>query len=652
MNPLITTTLARPLAGGESDLLLSCGRMILSGVAKGVLVLHPSGRIAYANEAAEVLIGKTNADLAGAELASIFQEDPASSHRASGTSRGKLLLHGGTSLPVRLDTRQVQTAGGHQCGSIVTLDDISDLLQMDEYVKQALHCDSVTGLPRGETLAGPIELARLNFHTTGRSFALLEINIDQFRRVNESLGHEAADDALREIARRLAKNVAVDDVLTRSKSTTFTLLLTNCTSQANALSRADAVLAAFKDPFRFGPYCTQITASIGVSYSRPGTLGSEGMMTEAKLAVRRCKALGGNRVVCFEDSMADWHSHAVQMESQMQSALTNEEFYVVYQPQVCCQTGRLVGVESLLRWQSPTSGLIMPNTFIPAAEASGLIVALGEWCLRTACKEMVSLQQQLGYPVRLAVNISPKQIYAAGFADFIRNTLQETGLQPDLLELEITEGVLMSHEDEALKAISSLQELGISVAMDDFGIGFSNLSYITRFKIDRLKIDRSFIMRCPEDHNSRMITTSLVFLAKSLGIEVVAEGRRKRRSRPPCLRNSGATWRRATSTRARPRRLKSLPWRQKPASLRRPSPRHRRKPQRRPSLSPQLGMPLCRRRQIRLRAQLSARSPASSRAPTQTRSRHRTPMETRAQPRQKFQTPLHSQRGTPSRTPR
>jgi EAL domain-containing protein (putative c-di-GMP-specific phosphodiesterase class I) len=208
----------------------------------------------------------------------------------------------------------------------------------------------------------------------------------------------------------------------------------------------------------------------------------------------------------------------------MQTALANEEFYVVYQPQVCCQTGRLIGVESLLRWKSPTSGLIMPGTFIPAAEESGLIVQLGEWCLRAAAKEVVSLQRELGYPVRLAVNVSPKQIYSSRFKDFVHETLRETGLAPEMLELEITENLLVSHEEEAVKAINSLQELGISLAMDDFGMGFSNLSYINRFKINRLKIDRSFISRCPEDHNSRMITTSLVFLAKSLGMEVVAEG--------------------------------------------------------------------------------------------------------------------------------
>ena len=531
LGEIVTTPITLPETRSvvdDQDLLLTCGQMLLSGIASSVLVLRPSGQIAFANKAAEVMIGRTTADLAGLQLSSLFKDDVPSSQPAShtgiGTKRGRLSIRGDAQLPVRIDIRPVQTGSNGPQGSVVTIEDLSDLLQMDEYVKQMQQCDTLTGLPKEETLTSVVEAALMQLHTTGQSFALLELNVDQFRRIRESLGHDAAADALREIAARLIKTIRKGDVVTRSNTDAFTILLTSCTSREDALTRADAVLGAFKEPFRFGLYCTNVTASIGMSFAQPGIVAASTLFTEAELAIRRCKALGGNRVVCFEPTMADWRSHAVQIESQMQSALSKEEFYVLYQPQVCCQTGRLVGVESLLRWQSPLNGLVMPSTFIPAAEESGLIVQLGEWCLRTACNEMVSLQQQLGYPIRLAVNVSPKQIHSPGFKEFVRRTLEETGLCPELLELEITEGLLISHEEEALKAIHTIQELGVSIAMDDFGMGFSNLSYINRFKIDRLKIDRSFISRCPDDHSSRMITTSLVLLAKSLGIEVVAEG--------------------------------------------------------------------------------------------------------------------------------
>ena len=222
--------------------------------------------------------------------------------------------------------------------------------------------------------------------------------------------------------------------------------------------------------------------------------------------------------------MADWHSTAIQMESRMQTALERGEFFVVYQPQICLKTGKLKGIEALLRWNSPTDGLIVPNSFIPIAEETGMIVPLGEWCLRTACREAVGLQERLGYPITLAVNISPKQARAQGFREVVQSALESSGLKPEFLEVEITEGLLISHEDEALRLIADLQKLGVSVAMDDFGMGFSNLSYITRFRVDRLKIDRSFVGRCTDDRSSKMITTSILFLAKSLGIEVVAEG--------------------------------------------------------------------------------------------------------------------------------
>ncbi|MFN2974435.1 putative bifunctional diguanylate cyclase/phosphodiesterase [Terriglobus aquaticus] len=529
MNALASPAHSRPSSAEQNDdLLLLCSQTLLSGIASSILVLRTSGHIAFANKAAEAMIGRSSAELAGLHLSALFMEEAEtrqpSPESESTTRRGRLVVPGRVDLPVRINVRSLDGGTGNLQGSVVTVEDMSDLLQMDEFVKQMLRCDPLTGLPREETLAEAMEAALMQLHTAGRSFALLELNLDQFRRIKESLGNDAASGALREVATRLSKAVHKGDVVSRNTADAFTILLTNCSSEQEALDRAHIVLEACRQPFRFGPYSTSVTASIGMSYSRPGTVSTSGFATEAELALRRCKAMGGNRVVSFEPSMADWHSHAVQMESQMQTALANEEFYVVYQPQVCCQTGRLIGVESLLRWKSPTSGLIMPGTFIPAAEESGLIVQLGEWCLRAAAKEVAGLQQQLGYPVRLAVNVSPKQIYSPGFKDMVRRTLEESGLSPETLELEITESLLVSHEEEAVKAINSLQELGISLAMDDFGMGFSNLSYINRFKIDRLKIDRSFISRCPEDHNSRMITTSLVFLAKSLGMEVVAEG--------------------------------------------------------------------------------------------------------------------------------
>lgn len=479
------------------------------------------------------MLGRSSEALEGVAFSTIFEpdeEDGAAfvSRRQSGAKstrlKGKLLCHNGLSLPVRVSRRPMQDLDGVTIGEVVTIEDLSDSLQMSEYVHLMAHHDLPTGLPKIEAVRGKVDAAIRKLHASGVPFAMVEIGLDDFRRINESLGHFAGDRALYEIGRRIASSLGPEDVLARSAGDGFIILFPDCLTQEEAVRRASDLLRNFDEPFQVDEYCVRISAGLGVSFAAGDKVTQTSLFTECELALRRSKSLGGSRVLCFEPGMAMWHSSSVQMEYQMQEAIEREEFFVVYQPQICLKTGRLMGVEALLRWNSPANGLVMPNSFIPFAEETGLIVQLGEWCLRTACREVVQLQQRLGYPITLAVNVSPKQARAKGFRAAVQNALTESGLDPKYLEVEITEGLLISNEDQALRMIATLQEMGVSVAMDDFGMGFSNLGYITRFKVDRLKIDRSFVGRCTTDRSSKMITISILFLAKSLGIQVVAEG--------------------------------------------------------------------------------------------------------------------------------
>ena len=527
-----------PAPGLSAALLHASSRILFRSICSSLLLVSPDGRVHFANQSAEELLGCSSDALAGVHFESLCEPEDELANVSVGTRvytgapgatrtatrRVKLLCSNGLKLPARVNMRAVQDETGEEIGHVVTIEDLSDYVQMSEYVDLMAHHDLQTGLPKMATILSRVDQAILRLHGSGMSFALVQIGIDHFRRINESLGHDAGNTALREIGKRLCTKLECTDVLTRSSGDGFVALFTECPTQEEAMRRASEMMRTFAEPFKINDYCVRITASFGMSYGKGCKVTQNSSFTECEMALRRSKSLGGNHVTCFDPTMADWHSMAVQMESEMQTAMDNEEYFVVYQPQICLKTGKLKGIEALLRWNSPTRGLVAPNSFIPLAEETGMIVQLGEWCLRTACKEAVELQKRLGYPITLAVNVSPKQARAKGFRDVVQSALEDSGLQPGCLEVEITEGLLISHEDEALVFIASLQELGVSVAMDDFGMGFSNLSYITRFRVDRLKIDRSFVGRCTEDQSSKMVTTSILFLAKSLGIEVVAEG--------------------------------------------------------------------------------------------------------------------------------
>lgn len=522
----------------SADLLHASSRVLFRSVCSSLLVVSPHGQIMFANDAAESMIGCSSDEMTGRAFNSLFlpeSEDADSAPEcltpaiAMGTLRtrrtmGALLCNNGANLPVRVNIRSMMDESGEVFGDVITVEDLSDYMQMSEYVTAMAHHDLQTGLPKSEAILSKIDAAIQRLQTSDVSFALAEIGVDHLRRINESVGHAAGDKVLREVGKRLEANLGKDGMLTRSAGAGFIALFTECSSQEAAMERASALLRGFREPFQVEDYVVRLTASLGMSFATKGKVSQQSIRAEAELALRRSKSLGGNQVTSFGPEMADWHSRAVQTESKMQLALEREEFFVVYQPQICLKTGKLTGVEALLRWKSAEDGLIMPNDFIPVAEETGMIIQLGEWCLRKACRDVAALQKRLGYPVMLAVNVSPKQARDEKFCEVVEGALEASGLPRNCLEVEITEGLLISHEDEALQVIANLQKMGISVAMDDFGTGFCNLGYITRFKVDRLKIDRSFIRGCVEDRNSTMITTSIMFLAKSLGIQVVAEG--------------------------------------------------------------------------------------------------------------------------------
>jgi diguanylate cyclase (GGDEF)-like protein len=349
------------------------------------------------------------------------------------------------------------------------------------------------------------------------------VDLDNFKRVNDSLGHQAGDMVLCEISKRLKACIRKSDTVARMGGDEFVILLPDLHSVADAQDICQKLLASVAKPIRVGGHNIVVTASVGISLF-PDCKDVDALFKNADLAMYTVKARGRNGSEIYTPELAIPGLERLQMESALRGALDAGEFEIVYQPQVSFADNKMLGVEALLRWNSQAFGSVPPTTFIPIAEEVGLIVPIGEWVLNEACKEIAALQNRLGVECSVAVNISPRQFQLRDFPAMVENALLASGLKPHQLELEITEQLLMVDSEESLEIMQRVRKLGVRFAIDDFGTGFSNMGYITRFAVDRLKIDRSFISRCDVDGTSRAVTSAIIAMAHSLDIEVIAEG--------------------------------------------------------------------------------------------------------------------------------
>jgi diguanylate cyclase (GGDEF)-like protein len=395
--------------------------------------------------------------------------------------------------------------------------------QAEKKIRHMAYNDLLTGLPNRalffEQLGRHIEQARM----AGESVAVLFLDLDRFKNVNDSLGHDVGDQLLVMVAQRLRRSVRNADCVARLGGDEFTVVLSHLTSPNAAVSVAQNICRALSTPFEINGQDIFVSTSVGISmYPHDGTdVGT--LLKHADTAMYRAKK-NSNGFQFFEASMELAISENVRLENDLRRALDRHELDVFYQPQVGVGDGRIVGMEALARWRHPTRGMVPPSDFIPLAEETGLIALLGEWVLRTACLQLRDWMQS-GLPqMRLAVNVSVRQVLQKDFAATVEKVLTETGVPADLLELEITESTLMEHAQHTLQALHRLRELGVRLSIDDFGTGYSSLSYLKRFPVDIIKIDRSFVRDVPHDADDAAIVTGIIALAHSLRLQVVAEG--------------------------------------------------------------------------------------------------------------------------------
>jgi len=394
----------------------------------------------------------------------------------------------------------------------------------EERVRRLAHYDELTGLPNRTMFNERVSHALTRALRTARTLAILFIDLDRFKNINDTLGHEAGDRVLKEVADRLRGCLRESDTVGRLGGDEFVVLIEEPPRPVNAALVAQKILAAMGTPFLVQAQEFHITASIGISTYPDDAADMQTLMKDADIAMYRAKEQGKNN---FQFYSAQINAHSIErlsLESGLRRALERDEFLLHYQPKLDIRSGRITGVEALLRWQQPVQGLIPPAQFIQLAEETGLIVPIGAWVLKTACAQNKAWQLEGLAPVRVAVNLSPRQFAHENLLEDVARVLEQTGLDPAFLELEITESVVMQNPEQAVVLLNRLKALGIHLAIDDFGTGYSSLSYLKRFPLDTLKIDRMFIRDLPDDSDDAAITQAIIAMARSLRLSVVAEG--------------------------------------------------------------------------------------------------------------------------------
>jgi diguanylate cyclase (GGDEF)-like protein len=395
--------------------------------------------------------------------------------------------------------------------------------RQEELAFLATH-DALTGLPNRTLILDRVEQMLVRSRRSQTPVAALFVDVDNFKAINDTLGHGIGDELLRAVAARLDGVVRDIDALGRLGGDEFVIVAEGMSPGSGPEMIAERLLDALKQPFELdGAEQSRLTVTASIGIAAGDRVSAEELLRDADIAMYRAKWDGKNRYVVFESGMQDAVQSRMELEMDLRVAFENEEFFLVYQPTFNLQEMTPTGMEALIRWRSPVRGVVQPDDFIPLLEETGLICEVGAWVLHEACRQGAAWRRN-GYPVGMAVNVSARQLDTDEFVTEVRDALAQSGLEPSALTLEITETTLMSNADETARRLVAIKELGVRIAIDDFGTGYSSLAYLQRFPVDALKIDRSFISRVSQDPEGDTLIRTLVQLGKSLSIETLAEG--------------------------------------------------------------------------------------------------------------------------------
>ncbi|GBG01388.1 hypothetical protein AZSI13_07150 [Azospira sp. I13] len=513
---------------------LKLSAQVFSSGNEGMVITDAENRIVTVNQAftritgyaPEDVVGQTPAVFASGRHDRDFYRHMWRLLEENGSWSGEIWNRrkDGSVYPEWLNISTVRDEAGKLTHHIAAFSDITERKQAEARVRHLAEYDALTNLPNRVLLQDRTSQAIAAAKRSGGHLAVLFIDLDRFKNINDSLGHSVGDEVLCRVSERLTLAVRATDTVSRLGGDEFVILLPDLETPAQAATVAEKLLATLAQPILAGGHELAVTPSIGISlFPEDGEDGAT-LLQNADAAMYCAKEQGRNNFQYFTREMNARVSQRLQIENDLRQALQRQELLLHYQPQYDLADGALVGCEALLRWQHPERGMVGPDRFIPVAEETGLILPIGHWVLREACRQAKAWQERGLPPIPVAVNISAVQFRQANLVELVEGALAESGLAPRWLELELTESMLMEDGERHSATLSRLKAMGVGLALDDFGTGYSSLAYLKRFSLDKLKIDRSFIRDLPEDAEDAAITTAIIDIARHLGLATVAEG--------------------------------------------------------------------------------------------------------------------------------
>ncbi len=511
----------------------------LNCIGEAVVCTDIRGNITFLNLVAEKMTGWPLHEAAGRPMTEVFRTwDIRSSEQTETTAElailriravhlppsGVLIRRDGLEIPIEDSIAPIHDREGNVIGAVIVFRDVSVAQAMARQITHSAEHDFLTGLPNRMLLNDRIGQAIAAAKRRKRQVAVLFLDLDGFKHINDSLGHPVGDKLLQSIAQRLSDSVRGADTVSRQGGDEFVVLLADLEQPEDAVTMAARMLRTVAEPHSVDQHDLRVTTSIGVSVYPDDGLDAETLIKNADTAMYQAKEQGRQSYQFFKPAMNARAVERQSIEGSLRRALDREEFAVHYQPKVCMKTGAITGTEALLRWVHPTRGPIPPAQFIPVAEDCGLIVPIGRWVLRRACEQAREWEKAGLPPATMAVNVSAMEFQSDGFLEGLLLILEETGLEPRSLEIELTETALMKRVESTAAILHTLKQSGVQVAVDDFGTGYSSLSYLRKFPLDTLKIDQSFVRQIGRAANDAAIVTAVISMARSLKLRVVAEG--------------------------------------------------------------------------------------------------------------------------------
>ena len=509
-------------------------RLISSASKVGIFQLDTQGHCVYANDELSAITGLSKDKILAENWLSVLH--PEDSPSVQNNWRVMLQNNQPININCRLKLPEIKWISGHigllkrhdqkLMGFLGTITDITEVKTAQVQLEQMAFYDTLTGLANRRLFRNRLEHVLANITQEGQSLGLILLDLDQFKNINDSLGHDAGDALLTIIADRLQLCVRSSDTVARLGGDEFAIILPGIHSTLSVSHVSQKILDSLKTPIILNEVEIRISASLGISLAPEDSENAEELIKNADLALYRAKDMGRDNYQFFTAEMNSKLVDYMSMVSDLRAALERKEFLLVYQPQVDITNNALIGFEALLRWNSPSRGFVSPVDFIPVAEDTGLIIELGRWVITEACKQLRELNDKnlVGENVAVTVNLSVKQFQDKQLVGFIEQQMTKYQLKPKQFEVEVTESVLMENLTEALVKLDAIRELGILISIDDFGTGYSSLGYLKRLPVNIVKVDRSFVMDIPFDNDDMEITAAVIAMAHKLGYKVVAEG--------------------------------------------------------------------------------------------------------------------------------